>query len=75
MVTKYYLFINPQKYRLSKTIRDNEGTFIYNGLCCTRYEPGKHMLGDLREKLEVTRLFHKDPAKKFLITLGLSFIT
>jgi hypothetical protein len=56
--------ITPQQYRLSKPIKSNDGTFIYNGWCCTRYEPGKNKEGNVKQKLHVSRLFHNDLAKK-----------
>lgn len=52
--------VNPHDYRLSKPIISNNGTFVYKGWCCTRYEPGEHREGDVKQKLEVSRLFHHD---------------
>ena len=54
--------INPREYRLSKPIISNSGTFVYKGWCCTRYEPGKHRGGNVKQKLDVSRLFHHDLA-------------
>lgn len=54
--------INPHEYRLSKPIVSNKGTFIYKGWCCTRYEPGEHRNGNVKQKLAVSRLFHHDLA-------------
>jgi hypothetical protein len=54
--------IDPYKYRLAKPVISNDGTFIYNGWCCTRFEPGEHRDGDIKNKLEVSRLFHHDLA-------------
>lgn len=54
--------IDPHKYRLSKPIISCNGTFIYNGWCCSRFEPGEHRDGDIKNKLEVSRLFHHDLA-------------
>lgn len=54
--------INPNEYRLSKPIISNNGTFVYKGWCCTRYEPGEHRDGNVKQKLEVSRLFHHDLA-------------
>ena len=56
--------INPQEYRLSKPIKSNNGTFIHKGWCCNRYEPGEHKIGNIKQKLEVSRLFHNDLAKE-----------
>lgn len=52
--------INPHGYRLSKPIKCNKGNFVYRGWCCTGYEPGEHRQGEVKQKLEVARLFHKD---------------
>jgi hypothetical protein len=54
--------INPHGYRLSKPIASKYGTFIYKGWSCTRYEPGEHINGNVKQKLEVSRLFHRDLA-------------
>lgn len=54
--------INPHGYRLSKPIISSNGTFIYKDWCCTRYEPGEHRDGSIKQKLEVSRLFHHDLA-------------
>jgi hypothetical protein len=55
--------INPHGYRLSKPMKCNNGNFVYKGWCCTCYEPGEHRQGEVNQKLEVARLFHKDLAK------------
>ncbi|QHQ59561.1 hypothetical protein Ana3638_01075 [Anaerocolumna sedimenticola] len=55
--------INPHEYRLSKPIISNNNTFVYKGWCCTRYEPGEHRDGNVKQKLEVSRLFHSDLAE------------
>jgi hypothetical protein len=52
--------IDPHGYRLSKPIKSNYGTFIYKGWCCMQYEPGKHRKGDLKDKIEISRLLHHD---------------
>ncbi len=54
--------INPHGYRLSKPIKSNNGKFVYKGWCCTRYEPGEHRKGNVKQKLEVARLLHHDLA-------------
>lgn len=54
--------INPHEYRLSKPIKSIIGTYVYKGWCCTRYEPGKHMDGNVKQKLDVSRFFHQDLA-------------
>lgn len=55
--------INPHGYRLSRPLLSTNGTFIYNGWCCTHFEPGNAVNGHIKEKLEVSRMFHKDLAK------------
>jgi uncharacterized protein (TIGR02569 family) len=55
--------IDPQGYRISKPIKSKLGTFIYEGWCCTRYEPGENAEGNVSSKLKAARLFHSDLAK------------
>lgn len=55
--------INPQGYRISKPIKSKTGTFIYEGWCCTKYEPGENVEGNVSSKLKAARLFHSDLAK------------
>lgn len=52
--------INPLGYRLSKPIMSDIGTFVYKGWCCTRYERGEYIDGNVKQKLEVSRLLHHD---------------
>ncbi|OCA88434.1 hypothetical protein A8F94_24555 [Bacillus sp. FJAT-27225] len=52
--------INPQGYRLSKPIKSNKGTFVSNGWGCTNFERGQEVNGQIKEKLRVSRLFHRD---------------
>ena len=47
-----------------KNKKSNNGTFIHKGWCCNRYEPGEHKIGNIKQKLEVSRLFHNDLAKE-----------
>lgn len=54
--------LDPQGYRVSKPIRSIYGAFVHNGWACTQYEPGKDMMGRVKEKLFVSRLFHRDLA-------------
>ncbi|TJY42564.1 hypothetical protein E5161_06830 [Cohnella pontilimi] len=54
--------LDPQGYRVSKPIRSIFGTFVHNGWACTQYEPGKDTMGRVKEKLLVSRLFHRDLA-------------
>jgi hypothetical protein len=54
--------ISPEGYRLSKPLLSTQGTFVYNGWCCTHYEIGEHRKGNLEEKLKVSRLLHNDLA-------------
>lgn len=52
--------INPQGYRVSKPIRSKYGTFVSKGWACTHYETGQDMKGRVEEKLQVSRLLHRD---------------
>lgn len=52
--------IQPDGYRLAKPIRNNNGTFVYKGWSCTRFEKGREAKGRIQEKLRVSRLFHRD---------------
>jgi uncharacterized protein (TIGR02569 family) len=52
--------INPQGYRLSKPIRNIQGTFVSKGWACTHFEMGQDTKGRIEEKLLVSRLFHRD---------------
>ncbi|MFD0678427.1 MULTISPECIES: hypothetical protein [unclassified Paenibacillus] len=52
--------INPEGYRVSKPIRSKYGTFVSRGWACTQYEIGKDTKGRIEEKLQVSRLFHRD---------------
>lgn len=61
--------INPHGYRVSKPIKSNNGKFIYRGWCCTRYEPGEHRSGSVKQKLEISKLFHHDLASTNFIDI------
>jgi uncharacterized protein (TIGR02569 family) len=52
--------MNPQGYRLSKPVRSNKGTFVSGSWVCTQFERGQEVNGRVKEKLQVTRLFHHD---------------
>lgn len=52
--------LNPQGYRLSKPVQSKYGTFVYRGWACTQYEIGKDVQGRIEDKLQVSRLFHRD---------------
>ena len=55
--------------QLSKPIKSNNGKFVYKGWCCTRYEPGEHRKGNVKQKLEVSRLLHHDLADTNFINI------
>lgn len=52
--------IQPKGYRLSKPVKSNKGTFVSHGWMCTQFEPGHEVIGYVKEKLQVARLFHQD---------------
>lgn len=52
--------ITPRGYRVSKPVRNNYGTFVSRGWSCTHYEIGKDVKGQIKEKLLVSKLFHRD---------------
>lgn len=52
--------LNPHGYRVSKPIRSRYGTFVAKGWACTHYERGRDIKGQIKEKLQVSRLFHHD---------------
>lgn len=60
-----YLFkalskIQPSGYRLSQFVESRFGRYIFDGWCCTRFEPGYEVRGGLATKLAVSRMFHRD---------------
>jgi uncharacterized protein (TIGR02569 family) len=52
--------INPRGYRISKPIRSIDGTFVYKGWACTRYEQGADKRGHIKEKLLAAKMLHRD---------------
>jgi uncharacterized protein (TIGR02569 family) len=52
--------IKPKGYRLSKPIKSSKGTFVSSGWVCTKFERGEEVKGRIKEKLQVSRLFHYD---------------
>lgn len=54
--------LNPEGYRVAKPVRSKSGTFVHQGWACSHYEEGQHVSGRIEEKLQVSRLFHRDLA-------------
>jgi hypothetical protein len=59
--------INPQRYRLSKPLRNKSGKFVSDGWICTRFEPGHEIRGCIQEKLRISRLFHRDLSNESIL--------
>lgn len=45
-------------FRTSKPIRSQSGTYVHKGWSASRYEPGSHLKGNWRQKIEVGLEFH-----------------
>ncbi|TDQ40677.1 hypothetical protein [Aureibacillus halotolerans] len=54
--------LQPKGYRLATPMRTKEGSSVYQGWSCARFEEGQPMEGNVEGKLKVARLFHKDLA-------------
>jgi uncharacterized protein (TIGR02569 family) len=51
--------VNPQGFRVSTPVISRNNNFVFDGWTCSSFQPGIILKGHEKEKLDVSRLFHK----------------